>query len=168
MLEKAKKIKMLITDVDGVLTQGDIILDGEREIKIFNIRDGSGIVLAQKAGLIIAFLTARSSNAISVRANELGVKEVHQGIKNKVAIYEQLIEKYKLQSTEVAYVGDDFIDIPLLKQVGLSVSPSDAIEEVKEIVDYIAPVQGGKGVIRELVKLILKVQGKWDDLLKEI
>lgn len=167
MLEKAKRIKMLIMDVDGVLTQGEIILDGQREIKAFSVRDGVGIVLAQKAGLIPVFLTARSSSAIEARARELGVKEVHQAARDKVKVYQQLLKKYNLSPTEVAYMGDELIDIPLLKQVGLSSTPADGVEEVKEIVDYVAPAAGGKGAIRELVKLILKLQGKWEETINQ-
>ncbi len=156
ILAKAKKIKLLITDVDGVLTDGKIYLGAnQQEFKAFNVKDGKGIKLLQEAGLDVAIITGRQSQAVTRRAQELAIKEAHQGIADKIKVFKQLLERYNLDKSEVAYIGDDINDLEILKQVGLSVSVRDGVEAVKKEVDYVTRFVGGQGAVRELAELIL-------------
>lgn len=165
--EKIKKIKILILDVDGVLTDGQIFINDKGiEIKAFDVKDGHGIRMAQRAGLRIAFLSGRKSKAVIKRAKELGVVDVLQGILYKLEGYEALQEKYRLEPEEIAYVGDDVIDIPVLRRVGFSIAVLDATDEVKEVVHYITRLPGGRGAVREVIDLILKVQGHWNEVME--
>ncbi|MBI4777955.1 HAD-IIIA family hydrolase [Candidatus Desantisbacteria bacterium] len=161
--EKAKQIKMLLLDVDGVLTDGGIIIDAEgKEIKVFNVYDGAGIELAHKEGLLTAIISGRYSQPVEHRARELGINNVFQNIANKVKVYNKLIAKYGITPEQTAYMGDDIFDIPLLKIAGLSFAPATARLEVKEIVDVVTKSAGGKGAVREAIEVILKAQGKWN------
>ncbi len=158
-------IKLILLDVDGVLTDGRFgLLPTGEEIKFFSIYDGMAIRLAQKAGLEVAFLSGRSSQAVTVRARELGVEIVIQGSVNKVADFEKLLAEKELGPQEVAYVGDDLPDIPVLKAVGFSAAPANAADAVKYCVQYIARNEGGSGAVREVIHVLLKATGKWDDL----
>jgi 3-deoxy-D-manno-octulosonate 8-phosphate phosphatase (KDO 8-P phosphatase) len=160
--EKAKQIKMLILDVDGVLTDGGIIIGANgKEIKVFNVYDGAGIELAHKQGLLTAIISGRYSQPVEHRARELGIHNVYQNTANKVEIYNKLIAKYGFIPEQTAYMGDDIFDIPLLKLSGLSFAPATARHEVKEIVDFVTKSDGGKGAVREAIEVILKAQGKW-------
>lgn len=159
---KANQIKMFIMDVDGVLTDGGIIVDADgRETKVFNVYDGAGIELAHKGGLLTAIISGRYSAPVEHRANELKINEVYQSASDKVSIYNQLIAKYSLTSQQTAYIGDDIFDISLLKHVGLSFSPATGRQEVKNIVDFVTKANGGNGAVREAIEIILKAQGKW-------
>lgn len=153
---KAEKIKLFISDVDGVLTDGKIILgnNGE-EFKSFHARDGMGITRALERGLQIALITGRSSEIVKTRALELGIEEVYQGIKDKIAILQKLKNKYQIDYPEIAYIGDDLNDLPVLKLVGFSISVADAVKEVKSSVDYITDKKGGKGAVREALEFII-------------
>ncbi len=158
---KAKKIKLLLLDVDGVMTDGRIILDSQgNETKAFHVRDGHGIKLAQKAGIVIGIITGRSSEVVNVRARELGVTEVHQGAREKSTVYDALIAKYGLRDDEVAYIGDDVVDLSIFKRAGLSAAVADADPSVKSHVDLITKAAGGRGAVREVINIILKSQGK--------
>lgn len=160
IIEKAKKIKLLILDVDGVLTSGGIILDNQNnEFKIFNVRDGHGLVMLNKAGVNIAVITGRHSKALERRMKELAITEVHQGTREKLKIFNQLIAKYKLLSEEIAAMGDDIIDLSILSRVGFSISPKDAHEEVKKRVHYVTENKAGDGAVREICDIILKSKG---------
>lgn len=156
---KAERIKLFIMDVDGVLTDGRIILgeDGQ-ELKSFNVKDGAGIKLAQQSGIRTAIVTGRSSQAVTRRADELDIEEVYQGISDKTVVFEELITKYDLTPDEVSYIGDDLADILLLKQVGLSLTVPNGVDEVKQEVDYITNNPGGDGAIREVIEMILKLK----------
>jgi len=161
LLSKSKKIKLLLLDVDGVLTDGRIFLDNQgNELKAFHVRDGHGIKLAQRAGLIIGIITGRKSEVVSIRARELGIQEVHQGSIEKIAVYESLIKKYGVQDDEVAYVGDDVVDLDIFKRAGFAVAVADADPAVKPYVDLITKAEGGRGAVREFINLILKNRGK--------
>lgn len=161
LLSKSKKIKLLLLDVDGVLTDGRIFLDNQgNELKAFHVRDGHGIKLAQRAGLIIGIITGRKSEVVSIRARELGIQEVHQGYIEKIAVYESLIKKYGVQDDEVAYVGDDVVDLDIFKRAGFAVAVADADPAVKPYVDLITRAEGGRGAVREFINLILKNRGK--------
>ncbi|MEK6528204.1 MAG: HAD-IIIA family hydrolase [Nitrospirota bacterium] len=166
--EKAKKIKLIIFDVDGVLTDGSIILDNEgNEFKIFHVRDGHGIKMAVRAGLHIALITGRTSKVVERRAKELGITEIHQGIFRKSDVYDSLLKKYKFKDEEVAYMGDDVVDVKLLKRVGLPAVPADAVDEAKKWAVFISTKRGGRGAAREFIELILKSSGLWDSVAGE-
>jgi 3-deoxy-D-manno-octulosonate 8-phosphate phosphatase (KDO 8-P phosphatase) len=161
LIQHAKKIRFLLLDVDGVLTNGTVYLDGEgREIKAFNIYDGSGIHLARKAGIEVGFLSGRGSPVLEHRARELGVTEVHQNRLDKLEAYEGILKRRGLTDEEVAYVGDDLIDLPLLRRVGLAVSVPNAVREVRREVHWITKKPGGAGAVREVTDLLLSVRKK--------
>lgn len=154
---KAKKIKLLLLDVDGVMTDGSIILDNQgNELKAFHVRDGHGIKLAQKNGIMIGIITGRKSEVVSVRARELGIQEVHQGAYEKIEIYESLLEKYGLRDDETAFIGDDVVDIEILKRAGIAAAVADADPAVKPHVDLVLKTPGGRGAVREFINLVLK------------
>jgi 3-deoxy-D-manno-octulosonate 8-phosphate phosphatase (KDO 8-P phosphatase) len=157
---KAKNIRLLLLDVDGVLTDGRIILDNQgNELKAFHVRDGHGIKLAQKAGIIIGIITGRKSEIVNIRARELGITEVHQGAHEKIAVYDQIMKKYGLHDSEVAYMGDDVVDLAIFKRAGFAVTVADADPAVKPFTDMVTRSAGGQGAVRELINLILKKQG---------
>ncbi len=154
---KAKKIKLLLLDVDGVMTDGTIILDSRgNETKAFHVRDGHGIKLAQREGIVIGIITGRSSEAVNLRARELGIQEVHQGAHDKLAVYDSLVTKYGLRDEEIAYIGDDSVDVAIFERVGLAAAVADADPSVKPHVDMITKATGGRGAVREVITLILK------------
>lgn len=161
--EKAKKIKLLILDVDGVMTDGSIILDNDgNEYKRFHVRDGHGIKMLQRAGIVVGIITGRKSKVVEIRARELGIEEVYQRIFQKSAVYEELLKKYKCTDENAAFMGDDIVDQELLKRAGLTAAPSDAEEEVKELADLVMKRGGGRGAVREFTDLILKASGLWE------
>lgn len=165
---KAKNIKLLILDVDGVMTDGRIILDNEgNEFKAFHVRDGHGIKMAVKAGINVAVITGRTSKVVERRAKELGITEVYQGTFKKSVIYESLLQKYKCKDESVAFMGDDVVDIGLLKRVGLSAVPADADEETKKWAAFVSLKEGGRGAVREFIELILKSSKLWDKVSGE-
>ncbi len=168
IIEKAKKIKLLILDVDGVMTDGSIILDNEgNELKRFHVRDGHGIKMLSKAGIKTGIITGRRSKVVEVRAKELGIEDVHQKIFQKSKVFEQMMEKYDLKEENVAFMGDDVVDQELLKRAGLSAAPADAEEEAKKLADIVMSRNGGRGAVREFTNLILKSSGRWDKVSGE-
>jgi 3-deoxy-D-manno-octulosonate 8-phosphate phosphatase (KDO 8-P phosphatase) len=165
---KAARIRLLLFDVDGVLTTGEVVMHADgSESKGFHIRDGAGIVWAQRAGLTVGLLSARSSGATAHRAAQLAVRIVEQGVKSKLAAYERIIGDARVDDDEVAYMGDDLLDLQVLSRVGLSAAPADAAAEVRERVDWVSTAGGGRGAVRELVELVLKAQQRWDDVLRQ-
>ncbi|BCB95218.1 hypothetical protein JZK55_01400 [Dissulfurispira thermophila] len=164
----AKNIKLLILDVDGVLTDGSIILDNEgNEFKAFHVRDGHGIKMLEKAGIKVAIITGRHSKVVERRAHELGITEVYQRCHIKSVAYEHLLEKIGISDNEVAYIGDDVVDIPIFKRVALPVATADAVEEAKSEAMIVTENRGGRGAVREICDLILKSNGKWKELIDE-
>lgn len=160
--EKASKIKLLLLDVDGVMTDGSIILDNNgNELKRFHVRDGHGIKMLQNVGITVGIITGRKSKVVEVRAKELGIKEVHQKIYKKSAVYENLLKKYKCKDENVAFMGDDIVDQELLKRAGLSAAPCDAEELARKYADIVTKKGGGRGAVREFSDLILKATGLW-------
>lgn len=151
------KIKLLAIDVDGVLTDGGMYYShsGE-ELKKFNTRDGMGIAMLQKKGIVVALITGEKSKIVMRRAKKLRIKEVYLGIEDKLEIVKKLCKKYKVSESEVAYIGDDVNDICIMKEVGLSIAVADATESVKTCADYITKARGGNGAVREVCDLILK------------
>ncbi len=157
--ERARRIKMIIMDVDGVLTDGRIILGNKgEELKNFYVQDGQGIDIALRRGLVITLVSGRKSKVVERRAEELKIKEVYQNIAKKIEVYSKLLKKYSLKDEEVAYIGDDLGDIPPLRKAGLAISPANGVEEVKRIVHYVTRASGGRGAVREAIDIILKAQ----------
>lgn len=162
----ASNIRLVIFDVDGVLTDGGIILDNKgNEFKSFNVRDGHGIKMLIRAGVTVAMITGRYSKVVERRARELGIKEVYQRCHDKRIAYRHLIEKYSLDPKEIAYIGDDIVDLPLLKISGFSVSVADADEEAKIASMMITKNKGGRGAVREVCDFILKAKGLWEGIV---
>ncbi len=159
-LPKAKEVKLLLLDVDGVLTNGSISYTDEgSEMKTFNSRDGFGMNLLRQAEVEIGLITARSSKALNRRAQDLNLTRVYQGKRNKVAVFEEIIAEMQLTPQQVAYMGDDWLDLALLTRVGFSATVADAVPEVIEAVDYVARRPGGNGAVREVCDLILDAKG---------
>jgi 3-deoxy-D-manno-octulosonate 8-phosphate phosphatase (KDO 8-P phosphatase) len=166
--ERAAKVRLLLFDVDGVLTDGTILLHSDgSESKRFDIRDGTGIVLAQRAGLRTGLLSARQSMSTSERAAQLRIPIVHQGSADKLETYTEILRAESLTDEQVAYMGDDLLDIPVLARVGLPVAPADAAPEVRERVAWVSRQAGGHGAVRELVELVLQAQDRWTALIAQ-
>lgn len=154
--EIISKIKLVAFDVDGVLTNGEIIYsESGEELKIFNAKDGQGMSLLNKKGFITAVITARKTTVVDRRAKDLDITHVYQGSKNKLESLHELMRKYNLDYSEIAYVGDDLPDICVLEKVGFAFCPSDAVEEVKQICLFVSSKEGGKGAVREFCNFIL-------------
>lgn len=160
-------INFLIVDVDGVLTDGSIFCsDKGEEIKVFHVKDGSGIAFWHRAGKKTAIISGRKSKAVEHRARELGIEEVYQNAHKKLEVYEKILKKHGLKDEQVCYIGDDLIDIPVLKRVGFAVAVADSPPEVLQRVDYVTRARGGQGAVREVVEKILRFQNEWDNILK--
>lgn len=159
LTELAKNIKLVAFDVDGVMTDGSLTFteDG-KEIKTYNAKDGLGVVMLNRAGIVTSIITARNNNTVKVRAEILGITELNMGQKYKVPAMQKLMEKYNLTKDEIAYMGDDLPDICILELVGLRCCPNDAVDEVKEVCNFIAPKNGGRGAVRDLCDFILKAK----------
>ncbi|MDI6732492.1 MAG: HAD-IIIA family hydrolase [Planctomycetota bacterium] len=163
----ASDVKMVIMDVDGVLSDGSIIFDTKGvEYKVFNIYDGAGIVYLHRAGLKTAIISGRSSKTVLYRLKELGMTEIHQNAKQKIEPLNKILAKYRLSFDEVCYIGDDLPDIPVMKQVGYAVAVRNARPEVKKYAHFITKNHGGKGAVREVAEKILKAQNKWKTILQ--
>jgi len=164
--EQAARVRLILFDVDGVLTDGKVLLHADgSESKIFDIKDGTGIVWAQRLGLTVGFLSARASAATAQRAAQLGITLVHQGVANKLETYDQIADSLMLDDDEIAYMGDDILDLPVLSRVGLAAAPADAAEDVLSRVHWVARARGGAGAARELIELVLRAQGLWDGVI---
>ena len=160
---KARAIKLLLLDVDGVLTDGRIILDDRGvETKHFDVRDGQGIVLLMRASIEVGLITARNSKAVRYRAKELGLRIMRQGVQNKATTYGEIRRQSGLAETQIAYIGDDIGDAEILRRVGLAVTVKDGWEELFRSVDYVTERPGGRGAVREVAELLLKAQNKWN------
>ncbi len=165
--DKLKRIKLLALDVDGILTNGKIVLDEKgREIKVFDVQDGFGIVIFRKMGLKTAIISARSAKPVEFRAKDLKIDRVYQDAYPKIHAYEQLLKDLKLRDDEICFMGDDLPDMCVLKRVGFAASVPNAVEEVKKCADYVTKKRGGEGAVREVIELILKAQGKWERIIK--
>jgi 3-deoxy-D-manno-octulosonate 8-phosphate phosphatase (KDO 8-P phosphatase) len=163
---KATRIKLLLFDVDGVLTDGKVVIHADgTESKTFGIRDGIAMVWAQRAGLKVGLLSARTSATTPHRAAQLGITLVHQGVLNKLRGYEQIVAAERLDDADVAYMGDDIVDLAVLGRAGLSAAPADAVAEVRAKVDWVSTVNGGCGAARELIEVVLRAQRRWDGIV---
>lgn len=162
-------IKLVLLDVDGTLTDGGIYRgNNEEELKRFNVKDGYAIVNAQKLGIEFGIITGRKSELVEIRAKELKIKYLYQGISEKTVILEEIMKKDSLSKEEIAYMGDDLNDLLIMKQVGLSGTPKDAVDEVIQVADFVSKKNGGSGAVREFIEHILKKDGKWEIFLKNI
>lgn len=157
--EKISEIKLFIMDVDGTLTDGKIYLtsDGE-EIKAFNVKDGIGIKLLQRYGIIPVIITGRISKIVNIRAKELDICEIYQGVEYKLEVYKKLKTKYNIKDENIVYIGDDINDLEIFKIVGLKFAVNDAVEEIRKIADYVTCAKGGEGAVREAIECIIKNQ----------
>jgi len=167
MEEKIKKIKVLIMDIDGVLTDGRIILSSfGDELKFFDVQDGFGLALWRKAGYKSAIITANKSSVVTRRARMLKIDKVYQKVYNKLTVYNKIKKIFKVTDGQICFIGDDLIDLPILKRIGFSCCVANAIEDIKPEVDYITKKEGGRGAVREIIDLILKTQNMWKEVTK--
>jgi 3-deoxy-D-manno-octulosonate 8-phosphate phosphatase (KDO 8-P phosphatase) len=165
LLEKIRKVKLLILDVDGVMTDGRIIIDDAgQESKQFDVKDGHGLKILMRYNVDVVLLTGRRSHVVEHRAADLGITEVHQGIWNKLEVFREILRRRNLTPEETAYVGDDVVDIPLLKRVGFAVTIADAVPEARQAADYVTRHRGGRGAVREVCEVILKAQERWAEV----
>jgi 3-deoxy-D-manno-octulosonate 8-phosphate phosphatase (KDO 8-P phosphatase) len=166
ILAKAKKLKLLILDVDGVLTDGKLFFDEQgREYKSFHARDGHGIKLLQKTGVVVAVISGRKSPTVALRMKSLGIEHVYQGHEDKISAFEEIIQKVGCQTEQAAHVGDDLLDLPIMTRVGLAIAVYDAVKEVKDFADWNTTLAGGQGAVREVCDLIMQAQGTFADIV---
>jgi 3-deoxy-D-manno-octulosonate 8-phosphate phosphatase (KDO 8-P phosphatase) len=166
MKNRLGKIRLLLLDVDGVLTDGRITYDTQgREHKSFDVKDGHGLKLLQRAGLAVGIITGRRSSIVELRSRELGIDIVVQGAKSKLEPYERILQQHGLRDEEVAYVGDDLVDLPILQRVGFAVTVADGVEDLKSLVHYVTVRSGGRGAVREVCDLLLKESGRWEQVM---
>ncbi len=165
MNEKLADIRLLLLDVDGVMTDGGIIYDVNGvETKVFNVKDGHGIKMLQRYGIEVGIITGRTSPVVDFRAKELGIELLYQGALKKLDSYLDVKQKTGLIDSQIAYMGDDVIDVPVMQRVIFSAAPADALVEVRNIANYVTCLAGGRGAVREVCDLILKGRGLWDDV----
>jgi 3-deoxy-D-manno-octulosonate 8-phosphate phosphatase (KDO 8-P phosphatase) len=161
------KIKLLATDVDGVLTDGTVNISSDgTESKAFHLLDGHGIKLWHRAGFQSAMISGRASGATTVRAEQLSIGFVRQGCKKKLPAFEELLAEAGVTADEVIYIGDDLLDLPLVKRAGYGVAVANAVDELKDVADYVTKKPGGTGAVREVIEQVLKALGKWDKLME--
>ncbi|MBX3413485.1 MAG: HAD hydrolase family protein [Pirellulales bacterium] len=165
--DRCQPIELILSDVDGVLTDGAVIFNNQGiETKQFHIRDGSGIKLWQRAGYRFGVVTGRSSHIVEVRCAELGIEIIRQGMERKTAVVAEIARDLGLSWGQVCFIGDDLPDLPVLRQVGLAVAVADACAEVRGAAHHVTSAPGGRGAVREAIELVLKSQGRWDDLIQ--
>jgi 3-deoxy-D-manno-octulosonate 8-phosphate phosphatase (KDO 8-P phosphatase) len=166
VLVRAAAIRLVLFDVDGVLTDGKILLHADgTESKQFDIKDGTAIVWAQRLGLTVGFLSARMSASTAQRARQLGVTVLHQGVSSKLETYQEILEGLALSDDQVAYMGDDVLDLAVLSRAGLATAPADAAQDVRSRVHWVSTARGGDGAARELIEMLLRAQNKWDGVV---
>jgi 3-deoxy-D-manno-octulosonate 8-phosphate phosphatase (KDO 8-P phosphatase) len=165
--DRCQPIELIVSDIDGVLTDGGIVLDNQGiETKRFCIRDGQGIRLWQKAGYRFGLISLRSSQIVSIRANELGIDIIRQGTSDKLATLQQILDELGLQPRQACYIGDDLPDLPAVRAAGLGVAVADACGELRQAAHYVTTLGGGGGAVRETIEMILKAQRRWEDIIQ--
>ncbi|MBC8876840.1 MAG: HAD hydrolase family protein [Planctomycetes bacterium] len=165
--DRCRKIELIFSDVDGVLTDGGVLYDNQGiEIKKFYIRDGLGIRLWQKAGFKFGVLTARTSHIVKLRAAELNIEIVRQGFEDKLPVAKEAITELELSPDQVCFIGDDLTDLPVMQYVGVGIAVADAAAEVRDAADYVTNSPGGRGAVREVAELLLKSKNRWEDLIR--
>ncbi len=168
LLNQLKKIKLFISDVDGVFTDGSFFVNGEsKEFKKFNALDGLGVKLLQSAGIPVVIISGRHSDATTDRMQRLGIEDLFQGKLSKEEVYEKMKKKYNVQDDEISYIGDDVIDLPVLRKVGFAVTVPNSVDETVEVAHYITKKSGGEGSVREVADMILKAQNKYTSALEK-
>lgn len=166
MIGRISPVRLLLLDVDGVLSDGRIVYDAHgTEIKTFDVKDGHGIKMLQKAGIAVGIISGRTSRVVNVRAKELGIDILYQGISDKSLPYNEITEQLGLRDEEIAYIGDDVVDLPILRRVGFAVATADAVDDIRPYVHYVTNRYGGRGAVREVCDLILKVRGDWQTVM---
>ena len=162
--ERARRVKLLIVDIDGVMTDGRIVYSiyGD-ELKFFDVTDGFGISLLNRAGIKTAIITAKKSRIVKMRARDLKIAKAYQGFIDKLIPFDKLLEDFKIAAENICFIGDDLPDMPILRRVGFAVSVPNALDEVKAAAHYITLKAGGRGAVREVCDILLKSQGKWDE-----
>jgi 3-deoxy-D-manno-octulosonate 8-phosphate phosphatase (KDO 8-P phosphatase) len=162
------RIRMILTDVDGVLTDGRIHFDASgNESKSFHVHDAAGLIYWHRSGGLSGFLSGRDAPIVRARATEIGVHEVHLGHLDKLPVFEEIAVRLGLEAEQIAYVGDDLLDLPVLRCVGLAAAPADARPEVRSAVHHVTGAVGGTGVLREVVELLLRARGAWDEVVRK-
>jgi 3-deoxy-D-manno-octulosonate 8-phosphate phosphatase (KDO 8-P phosphatase) len=163
--ERLARVDLLLLDVDGVLTDGRVVLDDNGvESKAFDVRDGHGLKLLQRAGVGVGLVTGRRSRVVELRAAELGIDEVHQGVKDKLRVVRQILTRREVAPGQVAYVGDDVVDLPVMLQVGVAVTVADAPNYMRERAHWVTAADGGRGAVREVCEALLRARGCWEKL----
>jgi len=162
VIRRAKAVKLLVMDVDGILTDGRVFCTAGGGTQVaFDIQDGHGIKLALRAGLRLAIITGRESEVVTQRARELGIAELHQQALDKLVVFQELVARHRLTPSQVACMGDDLLDLPLLLRAGLAITVPGAVDEVRAAAHYVTRRPGGRGAVRETIELLLKAQGHW-------
>ncbi|MEW6100940.1 MAG: HAD-IIIA family hydrolase [Candidatus Omnitrophota bacterium] len=165
--QRAREVKLLLLDVDGVLTDGRIIYDSRgRDMKFFDVHDGLGVYILKKSGIPTILITAKGSRAIKPRARDMQVDAVYENISPKTAVLEKILKKYNVQLSEICFVGDDLVDLCIMKRIGFPVAVFNACPEIKQIASYICIKEGGRGAVREVAELILKSKGMWSKAIE--
>ena len=163
--ERLSKIKIVLIDIDGVLTDGRIVYgDYGDELKFFDVQDGFGMGLLRRAGFPIIIISGKQSRINNRRAKELGVTRLYQKVEDKLKVYEKVCRKYRAAPEESLYIGDDIIDLPVLKRAGFAAVPANSVPDVREVAHYVTERSGGHGAVREVIDLLLKAQGKWNEV----
>ncbi len=166
MMDKLSDIRLLLLDVDGVMTDGGIIYDGNGlETKIFNVKDGHGIKMLQRYGIKVGIITGRTSLVVDIRARELAIDLVYQGALKKLESYLDVKQRTGLSDSQIAYIGDDVIDVPVMRRVKFAASPADGLVEARNVAHYVTTSAGGRGAVREVCDLILKGRGFWEEIM---
>lgn len=167
IIEKIKKIKLLILDVDGVLTDGRIIYDSKgRDSKFFDVHDGLGVYLLKRAGIRTILITAKGSKTIKHRAKDMQVEEFYEDVFPKTKILARILKKHKIAKDEICFIGDDLVDLSIMKAVGFPVAVANGCEDIKNAASHITQKSGGRGAVRETAELILKTQGRWEETIR--
>jgi 3-deoxy-D-manno-octulosonate 8-phosphate phosphatase (KDO 8-P phosphatase) len=167
VLSKLKRIKLLLLDVDGVLTDGKIIYnDNGEETKVFNVKDGLGMRLLMEAGIHLGIITGRRSNALYSRCKDLGINLIYDGVGNKIDVLDALLDKTGVSAEEIAFIGDDLPDLALMKTIGFSIAVGDAHKMILDNADMVTSANGGHGAVREVCETILKAKGLWENILE--
>ena len=169
MVERASRVRVLLLDVDGVLTDGRLHMrsDGS-EGRSFHVRDGLGVRMAQRGGLTCGIISGRDSRVVAARAAELDITEIHQGILDKVGCFEKIRTRLELAGEQFCFVGDDLLDLPLMRRIGFAAEPGNAAPEVREAAHYVTLADGGRGAVREVIDLVLRATGKWNQITEAL
>jgi len=166
--ERARRVELILSDVDGVLTDGGIIYDNQGiEAKRFHVRDGLGIRLWKRAGFRFGILTARTSHIVKLRSSELELDVVRQGFEDKLPVAREVMAQFELEPEQVCYIGDDLADLSVMRNVGLAVAVADAVDEVRAAAQFVTNRLGGQGAVREAIEKLLKAKNRWDDLVRK-